>query len=159
MAEGMGSGLSAPERCCQQSLPVMFPGSARVGSPPTPCQTLPPFTMQEQRQCLPWARGGRMRPYMRDLALAMSPPSLLPSPSLLAFGGEGAVGETDLMLWEQCRAVAKTVVCPQHLPSCKYKVQHHEGCYGERSLHPSQTQFNLHPVFHTIHIMLRSYVI
>lgn len=43
---------------------VAFPGSARGGSPLTPCQLLPAFTVEEQRQRLLWARGGRVRPDM-----------------------------------------------------------------------------------------------
>ena len=64
MAEGTGSRLLATERCCQQSPTVAFPGSARGGSPLTPCQPLPAFTVEEQRQRLSWARGGRVRPDM-----------------------------------------------------------------------------------------------
>jgi len=65
----------------------------------------------------------------RSVVLAMSPPKLWPTPSLLAFGGEGEAGETTLMLWEHCSAVAKTLVCQHHLSSYK---QHYEGYYGER---------------------------
>lgn len=59
---------SATERCCQQPPPVTFPGSARGGRPLSPCQLLPPFTVQEWRQRLPWTSGGQVRPYMRGLA-------------------------------------------------------------------------------------------
>ena len=62
--------------------------------------------------------------------LALSPPNLLPTPSLLGFGG-GVVGETASMLWEHCSAVAKTLVCYQHPSSYNYKAQHYEGCYGQ----------------------------
>lgn len=35
--------------------------------------------------------------------------------------------------------------------------QYHVGCCEENLLHPSQTQYNLHPLLHTICIILRSY--
>ncbi|KAJ7424018.1 rna-directed dna polymerase from mobile element jockey-like [Pitangus sulphuratus] len=45
--------------------------------------------------------------------LAMSPPNLLPTPRLLAFGGRVMVvaGNTVSMLWKHCSAVAKTLAC------------------------------------------------
>jgi len=61
--------------------------------------------------------------------LAMFPPKILPTPSLLAFVG-GNIGETSLMLCKYCSAVAKTLVYYQRLSSYKYKAQHYEGCYG-----------------------------
>ena len=61
--------------------------------------------------------------------LDLSPPKILPTPSLLVRGGNA--GETALMLWEHCSAVAKTLVCYQHLSSYQYRAQHYEGCYGE----------------------------
>lgn len=68
--------------------------------------------------------------------LAMSPLKILPTPSLLV--GEN-VGETALMLFEHCLALAKTLVCYQHLPSYQYKAE--QGGYGENELRLSQTQF------------------
>lgn len=62
MAEGMGSGPSATEHCCQQSPPVRLHGAARGSKPLTPCQPLSPFAMQEQRQHLLWARAGQVQP-------------------------------------------------------------------------------------------------
>ena len=62
-------------------------------------------------------------------ALAVSPPKVLPSPSTL--DEVGSVGETALTLCERCSAVAKTLVCYQHLPSGPHKAQHDEGCYRE----------------------------
>jgi len=63
--------------------------------------------------------------------LAMYAPNLWPTPRLLAFGGEGGVGDTTRMLWEHCSAVAKTLLCCPYHSSHKYKAQHYEGCYGE----------------------------
>jgi len=71
----------------------------------------------------------------------MSPPKLLPTPSLLAFWSQGEnVGEIALMLREHCSAVAKTLVCCQHLASYQYKAQYYEGCCGENYFCLSQTQ-------------------
>jgi len=49
-----------------------------------------------------------------SVLLATSPPSLLPTSSLLAFG-RGVGVERALMLWEHCSAVAKTVECSRDL--------------------------------------------
>jgi len=61
--------------------------------------------------------------------LTMSPPKILPSPSLLEVVGN--VGETALMLCKHCSAEVKTLMCYQHLSSYQYKAQQHEGCCQE----------------------------
>ena len=72
----------------------------------------------------------------------MSPPKILPRPSLPLRGGLN-IGETALMLCQHCSAVAKTLVCYQHLSSYQRRAQHYEGCYGENKLHLSQTQYRI----------------
>ena len=62
-------------------------------------------------------------------------PTSCPPPGLWS-----RVGETVLMLWEHCSALAKSSVCYQHCSNYKCKAQHREGCCGERQPHPSQTQ-------------------
>jgi len=57
----------------------------------------------------------------------------LATPSLLALEGQagGNVGETPLVLCEYYSAVAKTLLCYQHLSRHQYKAQHCEDCYGQ----------------------------
>jgi len=57
---------------------------------------------------------------------AMSPPSLVLTPSPLALAGGGEeVGGRDTR-----DAIDRTLVCYQHHSSYRYKEQHCKGCYG-----------------------------
>jgi len=68
----------------------------------------------------------------------MSPSSLLPTPSLLAFwqGSE----ETALLLCKHCSAMAKTLLCCQHHSSYKHKAQHCRSCYSQLPSQPDPVQ-------------------
>lgn len=98
---------------------------------------------------------------LTSAVLSVSSCNHLLTPGLLAFEGGrwGDVGEMTSMLCENCWAVAKTLVCYQHLFSYKHKAQHYEGSCGESELHPSHTKYNLYPLFHSICDMLHSHVI
>lgn len=81
--------------------------------------------------------------------LAVSPPIILPTPSLLAEGAEWE--KTKLTLCKYCSVLTKMLVCHQQGFSHKYKAQHYMGCCRGGELYPRQ---NKPTVSHYVRIIL-----
>ena len=94
----------------------------------------------------------------RSASLVMFLPHLLPTPSLLSRGWVGRRLEGVLIQCQYCSAADTTLVWYQCYSSYMCRAQHCMGSCRE-SLNPSQTQYNLHPLFHNICVTLRSHIL
>lgn len=78
------------------------------------------------------------------------------TPRTYSLGGQS---RNVLMLWQDCSAITKTL-CVTYSSSHKSKTRSKPTSYRllwTKSIHTSQTQCNLHHLFHIIYVTLRSY--